>query len=233
MILDRVTITGADDRTDPAELARLSERYPFAEWGILISEAKAGKPRFPAAEWRQRLAEIAGRAPGGLRLAAHLVGSLARKAMLEGSDEFFTGPYQAGIYQRIQLNGFSSLAKAARCPVIKRYPSHVFILQVQSDEAYGLAARYGASRASNVAVLFDKSGGKGEMPGRWPEPKFDLYTGFAGGIGPDKVDTVCEAIKAYPFGPYWIDMEGNVRTDDVLDLLKVERVLEQGQRWIR
>ena len=233
MILDRVTITGADDRTDPAALARLSERYPFVEWGILISDAKAGKPRFPSAEWRQRLAEIAAATPGGLRLAAHLVGSLARKAMLDGSDEFFTGPYHAGLFRRIQLNGFSSLAKAARCPVIKRHPTHFFILQVQSEEAYALAARHGASRAANVGVLFDKSGGRGEMPARWPEPKFDLYTGFAGGIGPDRVDIVCEAIKAYPFGPFWIDMEGNVRTDDVLDLLKVELVLEEAQRWVR
>jgi hypothetical protein len=232
MILDRVTITGADDRTDPSDLSRLSERYPFAEWGILISDAKAGWPRHPTPEWRRRLAEIAA-GTGGLRLAAHLEGGLARHAMLEGSDEFFTGAYHAEIFRRIQLNGFSSVAKTADCPAVKRHPTHVFVFQVESEEAYALAARHCASRAANVGVLFDKSGGKGETPTRWPEPKYDLSTGFAGGIGPGKVDAVCEAIRGYPFGPFWIDMEANVRTDDVLDLAKVERVLEEARRWVR
>lgn len=233
MILDRVTITGADDRTDLRELARLGVRYPFVEWGILISEAKAGGPRHPTPEWRQRLAKIAAGTAGGLRLAAHLEGSLSRKAMLEGSDGFFTGAYHAEFFRRIQLNGFSSVAKTVDCPVIVRHPTHVFIFQVESEEAYALAARHGASRAANVGVLFDKSGGKGETPARWPEPKFDLSTGFAGGIGPGKVDAVCEAIRGYPFGPFWIDMEANVRTDDVLDLAKVERVLAEARRWVR
>src|ERR1700687_4115552 len=130
MILDRVTITGADDRTDPAELARLSERYPFVEWVILISEDESGAPRHPGPAWRQRLAEVAA---GGLRLSAHLEGSLSRNAMLEPSDAFFTGPYHAEIFKRIQLNGFSPVAKRARCPVIKRHPTHAFIFQVESE----------------------------------------------------------------------------------------------------
>ncbi|HXP75390.1 MAG TPA: hypothetical protein VN823_14700 [Stellaceae bacterium] len=233
MILDRVTITGADDRTDPAELARLSQRYPFVEWGILISEAKTGAPRHPSQEWRERLADIDAGAAPGLRLAAHLEGSLSRRTMLEGSDEFFTGPYHAEIFRRIQLNGFSSVARTARCEIIKRRATHMFVFQVQSEEAYAAAARHGASRASNVGVLFDKSGGRGETPAQWPEPRFDLYTGFAGGIAPGKVDAVCTAIRGYRFAPFWIDMEANVRTDDSLDLGKVELVLEEAQRWVR
>jgi len=233
MILDRVTITGADDRTDPAELARLSRRYPFVEWGVLIAEGEADAPRHPSPAWRHRLAEIAAGATASLRLSAHLEGSLSRRAMLEGSDEFFTGPYHVGIFQRIQLNGFSSVAERAPCPVIGRHPTHAFIFQVESEDAYAAARRHGSSRASNVGVLFDKSAGKGETPERWPKPRADLYTGFAGGIAPGKVDAVCEAIQGYPFAPFWIDMEANVRTGDVLDLAKVERVLQEAQRWVR
>lgn len=233
MILDRVTITGADDRTDPAELARLSRRYPFVEWGILISEGEADPARHPSPGWRQRLAELATKAAAGLRLSAHLEGSLSRKAMLEGSDEFFTGPYHAGVFRRIQLNGFSAVAERARCAVIERHPSHAFIFQVESEQSYAAAQRHGTSRASNVGVLFDKSAGKGETPDRWPEPQVDFYTGFAGGIAPGKVDAVCAAIQGYPFAPFWIDMEANVRTGDVLDLAKVERVLQETQRWVR
>jgi hypothetical protein len=233
MILDRVTITGADDRTDPAELARLSRRYPFVEWGILISEAAAGAPRHPSPEWRRRLAELAAKAAPGLRFSAHLEGSLSRRAMLEGSDEFFTGPYHAGMFRRIQLNGFSAVAQRAPCAVIKRRPTHAFIFQVESEEAYAAVQRHATSRGSNAGVLFDKSAGKGETPERWPEPRVDLYTGFAGGIAPGKVDTVCAAIQGYRFAPFWIDMEANVRTEDILDLAKVERVLQEAQRWVR
>jgi hypothetical protein len=233
MILDRVTITGADDRTDPAELARLSRRYPFVEWGILIAEGEAGAPRHPSPAWRRRLAEIAAGATPSLRLSAHLEGSLSRRAMLEGSDAFFTGPYHAGIFKRIQLNGFSSVAKTAPCAIIQRHPTHAFIFQVESEQAYAAAQRHGTSRASTIGVLFDKSAGKGETPDRWPEPRVDLYTGFAGGIAPGKVDAVCEAIQGYPFAPFWIDMEANIRTGDVLDPAKVERVLQEAQRWVR
>jgi hypothetical protein len=233
MILDRVTITGADDRTDPAELARLSQRHPFVEWGVLIAEGEAGAPRHPSPQWRQRLAQIAAGATPGLRLSAHLEGSLSRRTMIEGSDEFFTGPYQAGIFQRIQLNGFSSVADTSPCAIIKRHPTHAFIFQVESEEAYAAAQRHGSSRAANVGVLFDKSAGRGETPDRWPEPQVELYTGFAGGIAPGKVDGVCTAIRGYRFAPFWIDMEANVRTGDVLDLAKVERVLEEAQRWVR
>jgi len=230
MILDRVTITGADDRTDPAELARLSERYPFVEWGILISNAEAGASRHPSPGWRRRLAAIAAR---GLRLSAHLEGALSREAMLDGSDAFFTGPYHAEIFQRIQLNGFSAVAKTARCAVIQRHPTHTFIFQVESEGAYAATRHHSQSRAANIGVLFDQSAGRGKTPDRWPEPRFDLSTGFAGGIGPGKVDAVCEAIRGYPYAPFWIDMEANVRTDDVLDLAKVERVLEEARRWVR
>src|SRR5579885_2966205 len=146
MILDRVTITGADDRTDPAALARLSARHPFVEWGILISEVSSGSPRHPSPEWRRRLAEAA--AQGGLRLAAHLEGSLSLRTMIEGSDEFFAGPYHAQIFARIQLNGFSRVAEAARTDSIARHPAHTFIFQVESDEAYALAARHGAPGAA-------------------------------------------------------------------------------------
>jgi phosphoribosylanthranilate isomerase len=232
MILDRVTITGADDRTDPDELVRLSRRYPFLEWGILIWEGEAGAPRHPSPAWRQRLAEITGVTPE-LRLSAHLEGALSRTAMLGGSDEFFTGSYHAGIFQRIQLNGFSSVAKIAPCAIVQRHPTHAFIFQVESEEAYAAAQRQGSSRDANIGVLFDKSAGKGETPDRWPEPRVDLYTGFAGGISPGKVDAVCATIRGYRFAPFWIDMEANVRTGDVLDLAKVERVLQEAQRWVR
>ena len=37
MKLTKVTLTGADDFTDPKRLIEISREYPFVEWGILFS----------------------------------------------------------------------------------------------------------------------------------------------------------------------------------------------------
>lgn len=50
-MLERVTITGADDSTDISQLVELSQEFPFVEWGILVSRRSEGGPRFPSREW--------------------------------------------------------------------------------------------------------------------------------------------------------------------------------------
>lgn len=52
-MLRRVTLTGADDTVSPHELAALSARYPFVEWGILVSRCppEHGRHRFPSLPW--------------------------------------------------------------------------------------------------------------------------------------------------------------------------------------
>ena len=56
MPLNIVSITGADDKVLPAELAALSARYtnPITpEWAILYFPEKEGTPRNPSAAWRE------------------------------------------------------------------------------------------------------------------------------------------------------------------------------------
>jgi len=48
--------------------------------------------------------------------------------------------------------------------------------------------------------------------------------GYSGGIGPENVASVIERIAAD--GPYWIDMESKVRTDDWFDLSLCREVCE-------
>jgi len=54
-MLDRVTITGADDKVDEDILYEISRQYPFVEWGILFSPKKMGVQRFPSWAWVQNL----------------------------------------------------------------------------------------------------------------------------------------------------------------------------------
>lgn len=56
-MLDRVTITGADDSVDVSELSRLTDEFPFVEWGILFSQSKQGTKRYPSWEWIESLVE--------------------------------------------------------------------------------------------------------------------------------------------------------------------------------
>ena len=37
-ILNKVTVTGADDSIDINKMFDIQEKYPFGEWGILLSE---------------------------------------------------------------------------------------------------------------------------------------------------------------------------------------------------
>jgi phosphoribosylanthranilate isomerase len=48
--------------------------------------------------------------------------------------------------------------------------------------------------------------------------------GYAGGIGPDNVVDIIKRINAA--GPYWIDMESKIRTDNWLDLKLCRAVCE-------
>jgi len=55
MRLTRVTLAGADESVDPKELSALSAEFPFCEWGILLSEKRAGSPRYPGLDWLNEL----------------------------------------------------------------------------------------------------------------------------------------------------------------------------------
>ena len=85
------------------------------------------------------------------------------------------------------------------------------------------------SRHMNIAGLFDASHGAGVLPAEWPKPRhYEVYHGYAGGIGPENVREQVVKITDTITGslPFWIDMEGRVRTNEQLDLTKVMSVLE-------
>ncbi len=211
----RVTITGADDAVEPEELAKLSQEFPFVEWGLLCSRSREGTPRYPSQPWKSAFFGTA--LLYKLRVAAHFCGPLARETM--------TGEARPAVHpwvQRVQINGFA-VDKAAGMPPDPRCE---FILQVRAEEDLQGAANYILACPSlRASILFDPSGGRGIEPFRWPCSPSGVRMGYAGGITPDNVLDVLRAIG--PVEPTWIDMESGVRTDDRFDLGKVRRVLEQ------
>jgi hypothetical protein len=196
-----ITFTGADDHTSIAEMAGLSRRYPI-EWGVLLNPTRQGiAARFPGEDALARLMA------SGLRLSAHLCGSYAASIMRGLGSEI---PLDLTAFERFQIN--HARPDAAR---ISRF-----------GERWGrrcIAQTRGFAFSSDTSVewLFDASGGRGIAPSEWP-PYPGRLVGYAGGIGPENAASVIEAIDAA--GPYWIDMENRVRTDDRFDLVLCELV---------
>lgn len=226
MPLDRVTITGADCATSPSELMALSEQYPFVEWGILASKSRGGCPRYPSWEWMTR-PEF--EAMGNLSL--HVCGHWMRE-ILRGDNLIAE---LMAISKRIQFNFKPHMVPedvSGFCRILKGMAKQ-FIFQVDHDGNDVLQSVSEQEENIDAFGLFDASGGTGKLPDSWPEPYFMTtdsayaYCGYAGGLSPDNLAEQLPLIDAASKGArYWIDMESGVRTDDMLDMGKVRRVLE-------
>jgi hypothetical protein len=206
------TISGADGAVNPLDLQDLSLRFPFVEWGILISHKREDTPRYPCRDWIWELQHKR------VRLAAHLCGKDAR-------DTIATGQHWSlrERFRRYQINGYETLT-----PALSRVAEYTgIILQVRAEAHLERVAAEALSLPfSNGGVLFDPSGGRGIEAKAWPAPPDRCQLGYAGGIGPDNVEQVLHELLAVNRAPFWIDMESGVRTNDDFDLTKVERVLD-------
>lgn len=222
--LTRVTITGPEDSTSIAELIRLSQEFPFVEWGILVSESKEGHGRFPSRAWIDRFVEETRDVP--MNVSTHICGRWVRELLI-GQLNFAELPLCISRSQRVQINTHSRahLAIVGFGEKLKELPERQIIFQWDgvNDALAFSAMNYGI----NAAALFDKSGGAGVLPESWPTPHDVIPCGYAGGLGPENVVAEIAKIEAVCDRPYWIDMERRVRTEDdtKLDLKKVERVL--------
>jgi phosphoribosylanthranilate isomerase len=227
MTLKYCSVTGADDAVNAKDLAALGARYPFAEWAILLLPARAGLPRFPKPEWIEDFsAGYQGHKAMHLCDAA-LLDFIAQKpetlALMKG-------------FSRIQLNlkfgemdgKYDPAELVAR---IKAAPQWQFIIQYGKDKSDLLPL---LADVPNHAVLFDDSAGRGITPDSWPAPLEGHFCGYAGGLTPDNLKQNIDIILQAAAGKdTWIDMETGVRTDDVFDLAKVEKVLEITSGYIK
>lgn len=234
-MLTTVTITGADDQTNVDELLRLSQRYPFVEWAILYSPNQDGTARYPLPKWRNSFMDAV--RGTSVRRAMHLCGPSIRELLQQGPQKL---AYRAG-YQRIQLNFNASRFTEEE---LKRLAKKTGWAEFWDGSPQGVIVQHNSANikvpeifisngCADVQVLFDSSGGRGVELDTYPTPLSDFTCGFAGGIGPDNIDSALEKAAAAAGGrDYWIDMESKVRTDNVFDLAKVEAVLERCAIWL-
>lgn len=228
MILDRVTITGADDSISPKDLLPLSAEFPNVEWGILFSGSRQGTARYPSAEWIEKLWMASSQ---GLRLSAHLCGKWVRDLVLEGDFSWKKNIGQPfGMFHRIQLNFHAHHHPGEKNFIdilLQHQHTKQFIFQMDgvNDQLFKSAHDAGAW----ATPLFDRSGGAGVLPKEWPKAYPGVLCGYAGGLSPDNLAEELRKIEAAAGAErIWIDTETRVRSDDdkKFDLAKVRRFLE-------
>ncbi len=216
MILDRVTVTGADASVDPKDLAALTAEFPFVEWGILVSEHREGTYRFPPRAWIARLVE---RLPPTARLALHVCGGWTRDLLL-GVDAVTPalGSDLVARFQRLQVNTHAACHPMRLHGLVAtlrdRFAQQIIVqMDGTGNETLLTALR---DRGVDAVPLFDTSSGAGRVPSAWPPPcPAVAYQGYAGGLGPLNVLTELARIEqAVGSQRLWIDMERRVRSVD-------------------
>jgi hypothetical protein len=237
VLIDRVTITGADDSVAPNDLADLSAMYPFVEWGILFSQSRERTPRYPSRKWVAGLCALS--RVSKMALSAHLCGKWARDIVERGDPTILRDHADHWpAFARRQLNvgyhhepvspGALGFMEGACLE-----PGRRFIIQTSRQHDTLFQSLLGAPWA---VPLFDSSGGAGVSPPRWPAPYEGVYCGYAGGLGPDNLERQAAAIRAAGGDgeTAWVDMESGVRSPDnaSLDLGKVRRCLEVAAGFV-
>lgn len=222
------TLTGADDTIDPGDLFRLSDEFPFVEWGILYHASKQGQGRYPSFSWIETLCSQMPPRPHA-RFAFHVCGEEAIKDFPTGNGDTFRKSLPFG---RVQINF-----------VATRYDPELVIGAVRRNRGKKTITQHNATNAglwpilagySNHAVLFDTSGGRGISPEVWPSRLSTKDCGYAGGLGPDNLARELPRIQqAAGQNPYWIDMEGKLRNEaDRFDLARARLCLEIFHQFI-
>lgn len=225
MIIDTVTITGADDTTSIDWMLEVSRSFPRVEWGILVSASQTGTPRFPSDSWLHSLAKVA-KQNEDLRLSMHVCGRWVREICQGHWTEFLKAHMELPCtFDRVQLNfhaythqlapNFFPMAESA-CRTICR--QLIFQLDGVNDSLLTQAKEAGI----NAVPLFDKSGGAGVSPDSWPIALPDTLCGYAGGLSPDNLDEELARINKVTQADshIWIDTETKVRTSNNLELDK-------------
>lgn len=234
MNLRLVTLTGADDGSDPAELVKLSKKFPFVEWGILVSAKQMGSTRFPSSSWMKDLAAAV--TGSNVSLAVHVCGRWVRDIV---AGRFPTDladlPMPWNNVRRFQLNFHAEKHDFSNdiVKVLEEQPFFARQIIFQYDGVNEAAIEESPRKYSN-APLFDVSHGAGILPSNWPKassfPGHAFY-GYAGGLGPDCLPAQLDVISAASEGkPFWIDMETKLRTQDtpesVFDFQRCEACLD-------
>ena len=237
-MLNILTFTGVDERTDLGKVLSIAEFYPRVEFGVLVGSQTGMVPRFPPLPLVEKCKSLQQQGRGSW--SVHICGTYARAVMgieaARGPTQDFVRSLCSG-FNRVQINLHGDFFDESRIAVshqsVKEFAESVecetTILQHRSGwDAVPLLH-------PQVEYLFDLSEGRGiESFQSWPDPPARGAmpgfgrVGYAGGIGPDNIEQAMERIRGFnrPDAQLWLDMEGRIRTDGWFDMEKVKAVCD-------
>lgn len=234
--LNKVTITGASDDTNIEDMIAIQKKYPFVEWGILISRSQKGRQnRFPSQDWLNRLFLSQEKTSDILRLSAHLCGiyvnvfldEVIEKSLDDSKINELDGLLSYNLFNRVQINTHGEKHDVNLSNLYKNITNRKnveFIAQIDDVNDYVFGLR--DSGVQNISGLYDLSHGAGILPESWKNPLDGIKTGYAGGLNVENVSEQLDKLENIVSEPIWIDAETWLRTNDLLDLNKVEKFLE-------
>ena len=254
--LNKVTVTGADDRTNIDELLKIADEYPFVEFGILISKSSTGnRPRFPSVTWIEEFATACLESKILPNVAGHICGSWVNEIFLGKWISFEIPRCFSNVVSRWQLNthGIKHTCNISHfLNIIKAVNSSNQQIIFQFDEANTETIVEALNKELNVSALYDMSHGAGVLPVNWKLPTdskgnaLSISMGFAGGLSPENVKSQIEKISNVVTNQdVWIDAETKLRsqyvnndsdeqkfTVDYFDLDKVRNFLEESKSYV-
>ncbi len=230
MNINKVTITGADDKINQNDLFDLSIKYPFVEWAILFSIAKEGELRYPSQEWIKTLVSNF-----KLDFSAHFCGWYSKQILEEQNFDLITNLHPN--FKRVQLNysfkhskGWDLMGIIDYC---NKYDDRSIILQYNKSNSDTLDPIIYTDLPSNLHFLYDSSGGRGTEITSINKPINTYYTGYAGGLNLNNIDSICKLINNFQSNALvWVDLESGARINNEFDLKTVEDILNKCKPFI-
>lgn len=238
MIINRVTVTGADDGTPTRLMLELQDQYPQLEYGLLLSKSNQSKPEYPSLK---KVKEF--QSHKELQLSGHLCGSWV-KEMLQGRN-----PVKEDLgdmlwkFGRVQINVINYL-DSEEIPGTKQQKMENFLKVLEKDfvssevilqrnsSTQELLEFIRAHSTFPFQVLCDGSWGTGKQPERWPGLFDGVQNGYAGGLGGDDCSQQLEKIeKAVGDAAIWVDAQGKLRIGGSFDLVKVGNFAKVASKY--
>lgn len=239
MLPTKVSFVGVDVKTDLKALYAMQDadlvdptKEPYIEWGVLVSPSRMGKQnRYPDLQFA---IDFACDAMSHDR-SVHLCGAAVDDYLFRPDSEI--GFFGAHAPARIQLNFAMDKYNQDELTdiLINRIlvEKHDLILQYNKskkkfmDQLMQKIASVAQGQPTTLSVLYDGSGGFGRVIEKFDPPQNGFYTGYAGGLKPENVESIVQGIsKVAGNTPYYIDMESGIRTGDWLDLEKCKSIMK-------
>lgn len=241
---------GIDDSISPELLHILSIHYTWIEWGVLLRTDKEGTPRYASTDFINRLCRLNRDTGGLMKIAGHLCGNRCQQ-VIDGDYSYVK--HLAGLgFGRVQVNATNANDVTVDPNRISDYVSNLRACMSACTEVEWIIQCNDETRPiweqliviaddiqplSNMSVLFDASCGLGKLVTTFPSPYPSIPCGYAGGIGPDTIESVLSGIMPIAIASkssVWIDMESSLRvlvsdpknTSVVTDTFSIDRVFQ-------